>query len=76
SNGDPVTAADYVFSWQGTADPQTGAEYAYFLEMIENGADIVAAKKPVSELGIKANGEYELEIKLAKPTPYFDYLLG
>ncbi len=39
--------------------------------MIENGADIVAGKKPVSELGIKANGDYELEIKLAKPTPYF-----
>ncbi len=76
SNGDPVTAADYVFSWQRTADPQTGAEYAYFLEMIENGADIVAGKKPVSELGIKANGDYELEIKLAKPTPYFDYLLA
>ncbi|WP_417629748.1 peptide ABC transporter substrate-binding protein [Enterococcus faecalis] len=76
SNGDPVTVADYVFSWQRTADPQTGAEYAYFLEMIENGADIVAGKKPVSELGIKANGDYELEIKLAKPTPYFDYLLA
>ena len=44
--------------------------------MIENGADIVAGKKPVSELGIKANGDYELEIKLAKPTPYFDYLLA
>ena len=43
SNGDPVTGR-LCFSWQRTADPQTGAEYAYFLEMIENGADIVAVR--------------------------------
>lgn len=43
--------------------------------MIENGVDIVVGKKLVFELGIKVNGDYELEIKLVKLILYFDYLL-
>ncbi|EPH93606.1 MULTISPECIES: peptide ABC transporter substrate-binding protein [unclassified Enterococcus] len=76
SNGDPVTAADYVYGWQRTVTPATASEYAYLFEPVENAADITAGKKDPSELGIKAVGEHELEIKLAKPTPYFQYLLA
>lgn len=76
SNGDPVTAADYVYSWQRTVSPDTGSEYAYLFECIKNAADITAGKKDVSELGVKAVGDYELEVTLQQATPYFPYLMA
>lgn len=76
SNGDPVVAADYVYGWQRTADPKTAAEYAYMFELVKNGADVTAGKKGLDELGIKATGDYELEVTLEQQTPYFDYLLA
>lgn len=76
SNGDPVVAADYVYGWQRTADPKTAAEYAYMFELVKNGADVSAGKKGLDELGIKATGDYELEVTLEQQTPYFDYLLA
>ena len=45
SNGDPVTAHDFVYAWQRTVDPDTAAEYAYMFENIENAKDITAGKK-------------------------------
>ena len=76
SNGDPVTAADYVYGWQRTVDAATASEYAYLFAPVANAEDITAGKKDKSELGIKAVGDYELEITLTKPTPYFQYLLA
>ncbi len=76
SNGDPVTAADFVYGWQRTVDPETGSQYAYLYEVVDNATDIINGKKPATDLGIKAVGDYELEITLAVATPYFDYLLA
>jgi len=76
SNGDPVTADDYVYGWQRTADPATGAEYAYLYGYVENGNDIIEGDKEPSELGIEAVDDYELEVRLDTPTPFFDYLLA
>lgn len=76
SNGDPLVASDYVYGWQRTADPKTAAEYAYMFELVKNGTDVSTGKKALDELGIKAIGDYELEITLAQETPYFDYLLA
>ncbi|MGM9902868.1 oligopeptide ABC transporter, binding protein [Enterococcus sp. 10A9_DIV0425] len=76
SNGDPVTAADYVYGWQRTVDPATASEYAYLFAPVANAEDITAGKKDKSELGIKAVGDHELEITLTKQTPYFQYLLA
>ncbi|MFV0560133.1 MAG: peptide ABC transporter substrate-binding protein [Enterococcus sp.] len=76
SNGDPVTAQDYVYGWQRTVDPATASEYAYLFESVENAADITAGDKKPEELGIKAVNDHELEIKLTKQTPYFKYLLA
>ncbi|GMG60954.1 peptide ABC transporter substrate-binding protein [Tetragenococcus halophilus] len=76
SNGDPVTADDYVYGWQRTADPATGAEYAYLYGYVENGDDIIEGDKEPSELGIEAVDDYELEVQLDSPTPFFDYLLA
>lgn len=45
SNGDPVTANDYVYSWRRAVDPNTAATYSYLFDAIKNGGDIVAGKK-------------------------------
>lgn len=75
SNGDPVTAKDYVYGWQRVVDPATQSEYSYLHGAVKNAEAITAGDKDKSELGIKAVGDYELEITLEKPTPYFDRLL-
>ncbi|MDU6390075.1 MAG: ABC transporter substrate-binding protein, partial [Pantoea sp.] len=48
SNGEPVTAQDFVYSWQRLADPKTASPYASYLQYghIENVDDIIAGKKP------------------------------
>ncbi|GCF95577.1 peptide ABC transporter substrate-binding protein [Enterococcus florum] len=76
SNGDPVTAEDYVYGWQRTVRPETASQYAYLYEPVENAAAITSGEQEPDTLGITAVNEHELEIKLAKPTPYFQYLLA
>ena len=77
SNGDPVTAADYVYGWQRLVDPALASEYAYYLELAQvvNAADITAGKKPVTELGIKAIDDHTLQVTLDNPLPYFPKML-
>lgn len=76
SNGDPVTANDFVFAMQKLVNPETGASYSYLAETIENAPEIMAGEKDVSELGVTANGDHEITFKLTQPTPYFKYLLA
>lgn len=76
SNGDAVTAKDYVYAWQRTVDPKTASEYAYLFASVKNGEEIAAGKKDKSELGIEAVDDYTLKITLAKATPYFKYLMA
>ncbi|KGJ03685.1 oligopeptide transport system substrate-binding protein [Paracoccus halophilus] len=73
SNGDPVTAGDFVYAWQRAANPATASEYAWFIELmnITNAAEIVAGEKPPEELGARAVDDRTLEVTLSKPTPYF-----
>ncbi len=75
SNGDSVKAQDYVYGWQRTVDPKTASQYAYLFSAIENGKETNAGTKAVSDLGIKAVGDYEIEIKLSQAIPYFERLL-
>lgn len=76
SNGDKVTAKDFVYSWQRTVDPATGSQYAYLFDGIANANDIMEGKKQPSELGIKADGDYKLVVTLDKQIPYFKLLMG
>lgn len=73
SNGDPVTANDFVFAWRRLADPATASEYAWYAELmnLENAKEVVAGEKSPEELGVKAIDDKTLEVKLAGPTPYF-----
>ena len=76
SDGSPLTAKDFVYSWRRTVNPATGSQYAYLFEGIKNATDITAGKKPVSSLGIKADGKYKLVVTLDKQIPYFKLLMG
>lgn len=75
SNGDPVTAGDFVFAYQRIQDPKTAAPYANMLFPIDNAEAINKGEKQASDLGAKAIDDHTLEIKLNAPTPYFLQLL-
>ncbi len=78
SNGDPVTAQDFVFGWQRAADPKTASEYAYMMSdigQVKNAAAVIAGEKDVSELGVTAVDEKTLKVELEVPVSYFDQLL-
>lgn len=76
SDGSPVTAQDYVYSWQKAVDPKTKAEYGYLFEPVKNAKDILAGKKDPEELGIKAINSHKLQIQLTTTIPYFESLLA
>ena len=73
SNGDPVTAHDFVYAWQRAVDPATASPYGWYLELTEmvNAKEILAGKKAPSELGVRAVDNHTLEVKLNTPLPYF-----
>ncbi|MGF1696043.1 ABC transporter substrate-binding protein [Vibrio lamellibrachiae] len=78
SNGDSVTANDFVFSFQRAVDPKTASPYAWYMEYTKmaNAKDIVAGKKDKSELGVKAIDELTLEVTLDTAVPYFVMMMG
>lgn len=76
SNGDKVTAKDFVYGWQRTVNPKTASQYAYLYSGIKNADEISSGKKAVSSLGVKADGDYKLTVTLDKPIPYFKKLMG
>ena len=67
SNGDAVTAADFVFGWQRAVDPANASEYSYMLSdigQVVNAAQIIAGEKPVTDLGVTAVDDKTLEVQL------------
>ncbi|MSU88421.1 peptide ABC transporter substrate-binding protein [Rhodobacteraceae bacterium 2CG4] len=75
SNGDPVTAEDFVYSLKRIQDPATAAKYASILYPIKNAEAINAGEAEIDTLGVRAVDERTLEITLEQPTPYFVELL-
>ncbi len=73
SNGDPVTAQDFVFSLRRSIDPATLSVYSSVLYPILNAAAIAGGELPPEQLGVEALDARTLEIRLHGPTPY---LLG
>lgn len=72
--GNPVTAKDFVYSWQRAVDPDVASEYSYMLSdigQIVNAAEIIAGEKDKSELGVEATDDYTLVVHLNAPVAYF-----
>lgn len=76
TNGDPVRAQDFVYSWQRILSPELGAEYAPMLYVIKNGEAFNTGKlKDFSQVGVKALDDKTLEVTLAGSTSYFPLML-
>jgi oligopeptide transport system substrate-binding protein len=75
SNGDPLTADDFVYGWRRTVDPATAAEYAQQFAPVRNGLEVASGKLPLDALGVQAVDPQTLRVELTTPTPYFLYLL-
>ncbi|UHS64179.1 peptide ABC transporter substrate-binding protein [Agrobacterium vaccinii] len=76
SDGSPVTAEDFVFSFKRVEDPKTAAKYANILYPIKNAEKLNKGEGKLDDLGIKAVDEKTLEITLERPTPFFLELLA
>lgn len=71
SNGDPVTAHDFVFSIERALSPKLGAEYAYMLAPLRGAEDYTAGKlTDFTQVGAKALDAHTLQLTLTQPTPY------
>ncbi|WP_419209504.1 ABC transporter substrate-binding protein [Photobacterium leiognathi subsp. mandapamensis] len=77
SNGDPVTAEDFVYTWRRLADPKTASPYASYIQMttMANAEDIIAGKKAPETLGVEAVDSKTLKVTLDKPVSYFASML-
>jgi len=72
SNGDPLTAAHFVYAWRRALDPDTAAEYAYMLYGIENARAINEGKLgDPKQLGVRAADDHTLVVRLEHPIAYF-----
>ena len=78
SNGDPVTAQDFVYSWQRLVDPKNSSPFAWFagLSGIENAAAITKGEMTPDKLGVVAQGKAQLKVTLDRPVPWFPALVA
>ncbi|HET7086063.1 MAG TPA: peptide ABC transporter substrate-binding protein [Rhizomicrobium sp.] len=70
SDGAPVTAEDFVFSWRRLLDPAVASTYSYFLDVVKNAQAINGGKLPATALGARALDPRTLEVQLVHPAPY------
>lgn len=71
SDGTPITAKDFEYSWQRVVNPDTQSEYVTQIFMVKNAEEINAGKMSMDQLGIKVIDDYTFEVTLKAPTPYF-----
>lgn len=77
SNGDPVTADDFVYGIRRFVDPKTASNYAStFGNFLLNGKEIVAGKRPPADIGVRAIDKLTLEVKTVDPIPFLPELMS
>jgi oligopeptide transport system substrate-binding protein len=77
SNGEPVKASDFVYSWRRAADPATASEYSWYMSLmsIENVDAVIAGEMTPDQLGVSAPDDNTLVVKVTQPLPYFPQML-
>lgn len=75
SNGQKITAQDFVYSWQRTLNPNTKSQYAYLFSGIKNADKINSGKLSPSKLGVSAPNKQTFVVKLDEPIAYFKVLM-
>ncbi len=78
SDGQPVTAQDFVYSWRRLADPKTGSPYTSYLHYayIQHADDILKGKKSSEQLGVEALDDHRFRVTLSQPVPYLVDMLS
>ncbi|MCY4075024.1 MAG: peptide ABC transporter substrate-binding protein [Acidobacteria bacterium] len=76
SDGQPVTAYDFVFAWRKVVDPDNASQYAYILYPVKNAEAISTRRMPVERLGVRAVGDRLLEVEFERPVAFFDKLVA
>lgn len=76
SNGDPIVAQDFVYSWRRSLNPKTASPYAYLFSSVKNADAIIAGKKSPNALGISAPDKKTVVVKLNRPIAYFRVLMA
>ena len=74
SNGEPVTAHDFVFAWRKVVEPDNASQYAFILYGIKNAEAVNSGDLPVQELAVRAVDDRTLEVEFERPVPFFDKL--
>lgn len=73
SNGDPVTANDFVYAWRRAASPELASPYSWYMSLmsIENVDAVIGGEAPLEDLGVEATDDHTLVVHLSQPLPYF-----
>jgi ABC-type oligopeptide transport system substrate-binding subunit len=74
SNGDPVTAEDFVWSWRRAMHPKMPSAYKERMFVLKNARAISRGEAAVDSLGVRAEGDRTLVVDLEHPAPYFPWL--
>ena len=75
SNGDPVTAEDFVYAWRRVLHPDTGSTYSHRLFLIKGAREVASKKAPPDALAVRAQDPRTLVVELTHAAPYFPQLL-
>ncbi len=77
SDGNPVTAGDFVYAWRRLVDPATASPYSWYGELmsVEGVGAVLAGDAAPETLGVTAIDDYTLEVKLTAPLPYFPQMV-
>lgn len=76
SNGDPITAEDFVYSWRRSLNPKTASPYSYLFSGVKNADAVASGKMKPSAVGITAPNKSTVVVKLNKPIAYFKVLMA
>jgi len=71
SNGDPLTAGDFVYAWRRVVDPKTLSKYADRMFVVKGARPIYRGGAAPETLGVRAADDRTLVVELEHPTPYF-----
>jgi oligopeptide transport system substrate-binding protein len=71
SDGQIITARDFVYSWRRVVDPKTAAPWSYLLYCIRNAEEINASRRPIEKLAVAALDDFTLRVAMRSPTAWF-----
>lgn len=76
SDGKPLTAKDFEYSWKRVLDPEVASGYAYIFYFIKNGEARYNGTAKPEDIGVTARDEKTLVVELENPTPFFLQLVA